>query len=584
MANTPLRALGYGGRSPYGSNEDDDALLEFLDQQQGPAAPIAQQAPGPVQLPEVNIVAGRNYDPDVMGDFEPAASGGGPELNAPRFGGFSLSEPEDQLTATMLADKPAPMQTSSRPTLQTQAQADPQLAAKWRATQLQALDEANTDSSKYGLGEFARDNGAALLASILDVGFNKGRGLGGIVSATAGEVGKQEAARQAKRQQAREFARQTMPKPLDPYEQALKAQMLGIHAGNLDARNQQLQNTQQRYDTTRADKSDPNSAVNTTAVEVGGRKAETNAERRILKQSELSDVAAADKANIAGAQEGARTKAETEELRKNPREITQQQQVENTRAADVRRTGEIDRYQKDIGNMVEVAKAARRLQDLFAASPNDLPGIGVYDSTKPGFARSAADTDAATQLAQLRSFVQGPITGAATGGPREEKRISELAGDAQGLTEKQAQAAVNNLADIANSRLKSYAVGREDIARQVLQQHGLDDLIGATPAPAASPMPAVQPGAGMPGYDRMGIEDVPNLGDSGVSRARVPSIDALRQPMPEQRGGASTSPPAGFDAGGNEVHHVRKPDGSVVETRRPIEQLRSLPGGWALVD
>jgi hypothetical protein len=567
MATTPLRSFGYSGRSPYGDDEDEqDALLSLLDQQRPQGAVV--------QLPEVAVRSGQNYDPDIMGEFEPAPA----------------AEPEDQLTArTMLEEPraqlgPASSSAAASGMQQLLPQQDPELAAKQRQVQLQALDEAGTDSSKYGLGEFARDNGAALLASILDIGFNKGRGLGGIVSATAGEVGKQEAARQQKRKEARDFALRSRGKQTDPFEQALKAQMLGIHAGNLEARNQQLSNTQQRYDTTRGDKSNPDSAVNTTAVEVGGRKAETNAERRILKQAELSDVAASDKANIAGAQAGARTKAETEELRSNPRELTTQQQVENARATDTRRTGEIDRYQKDIGNMVEVAKAARQLQTLFAASPNDLPGVGVWDSSKPAFSRSKADQDAATQLAQLRSFVQNPITGAATGGPREEKRISELAGDAQGMTESQAQNAINNLAEIANSRLKSYAVGREDIARQVLQQHGLDDLIGGA-APAAAPNPAAiaaPPGAGMPGWNRMGIEDAPNLGDTGRTRSQVPSIDALRQPMPEARG--ATQPPPGFDAGGNEVHHVRKPDGSVVETRKPIDQLRSLPSGWELVD
>jgi len=157
--------------------------------------------------------------------------------------------------------------------------------------------------------------------------------------------------------------------------------------------------------------------------------------------------------------------------------------------------------------MIEVAKAARHLQSLFAEAEKaggprhmgggvDYPGIGVIDANKPKGSRSQADEDVASELKILHSFVQGPITGAAVGGKEEQDRIAGLAGDATGwnTTEQSARTAIKALADIANSRIQQYGVGREDIAREALRSHGLDDLF-PMPGPAAAATPQARPAA-----------------------------------------------------------------------------------------
>ena len=187
--------------------------------------------------------------------------------------------------------------------------ADPELTARWRQEEMGALDRAdaarNADS-KYGVGEFARDNGAALLASVLDIGFNKGRGLGGIVGATAQEVNRQEAERKAEAQRADEYALRLHQQrgamhQVDPVTQMLAIGRLGVAQQNANTTGKRVQGTEDW----RAQQANPESALSTTQVTQAGRK-RTAAEQAALDvQHQNNPRTAADKAAISAAQTGA---------------------------------------------------------------------------------------------------------------------------------------------------------------------------------------------------------------------------------------------------------------------------------------
>lgn len=80
------------------------------------------------------------------------------------------------------------------------------LDADWQQAERKALSHANYDPNEYGLGEFARDTGAGAIASILDIGFNKGRGLGGIAQGVSDVAQNSEAMRQKRAAQQGDFS------------------------------------------------------------------------------------------------------------------------------------------------------------------------------------------------------------------------------------------------------------------------------------------------------------------------------------------------------------------------------------------
>lgn len=580
MARTQLRGLGYGSYgSPYGQQDDadEDALLALLDQQQSPAMPITPAAPvqqrQPIQLPEVNVVAGRNYDPDVMGDFEP------------------MPVPQDDFTSALLDDKPqlrAPTMpggsigtAAPRSPALGQPNADPELDAKWRQTQMQALDEANKDQSGYGFGEFARDNGAALIASLLDVGFNKGRGLPAIVGVTANEVGKQEASRRATRQQARDFALRARPKPVDPVEQWYKQASIADRSKGRELQAGREQGITDRF----GQKLSPDSDLNTTNVEIAGRKAATTTERRLEKEHELNPIEAGDKGAIAAAQSEATTNAATDALRKNPRAITEQQEVENARSETVRseqsnekRRQAADQYAKETKFDTGVAQQLDRIDAIVSkyGKSEDVPGVGFGNKYVPGVYRQARASmgddkekryqQDATELNNARDLLNElslrKYTGAAAPIAERVQNAIQVGAD-RNATPQQFKTAIKAARELTRSSLAGYSAGKEDAAADVLSTQGLGHwLQQATPQEAR---------AGAPG----------ELG----ARQPAPTdpLSAIRQPQPQPR--AAATPPPGFDAAGNESGAARKvrlrlPSGAEVTASLTDEQLqRALSKG-----
>lgn len=352
-----------------------------------------------------------------------------------------------------------------------------------------------------GIGSVVPDIGT-IAALGLDAGFNRGRGAGEIVGAYANN----KAAAAAKQK--------------DPFEQLVALERLKQGQQRIEgsAEDRGRKDKQLGLQTDKWGQAiDPDSAANTSKVETARRRTEATTKEGIETRNELKDTSADTAATIAQAGGKARTDAVTDALRDNPREITAQQQVSNDLAQtkldlaaeketrekneeNVRWSGDFTKKTQD---MIKIAQAARKLDEIFGkhGEKDDIPGIGSMESYLPDWALGAGNKlgvysddqkkeadEIRTLQASLRSFEGKEITGAAAGGKEESGRIGRLAGTAGGMDEAQVRGATKQLRQTAEQAIKLAASGRPDLAKQILAESGLDDILGdGGPAAAAPP-------------------------------------------------------------------------------------------------
>ena len=512
----------------------------------------------------------------------------------------SLHDPREHLIATMLDDRSGAQAPAAGSISVPGAKSDPELESARRNAELSALHNANFDRGGYGLGEFARDNGAALLASILDVGFNKGRGLGAIVGATANEVGKQEAARQARAKDAGEFATRIRGQKDD----ALQRERLDYLNRSLGVKVQGQQGTQGRAEHNWGQKEDVNSPQYQAAIAAAKLKAEAGVQGREGAKHDLVDQMAGDAAAISGA----RTTANTESKNETPADITaaeqarldlQAQQLEESKRgravaegqrADTERQRQTNDFNTKYGSAIETLNAAKNLQSLIG-DDGDIEGVGPVVGSR--FMPDALKSDKAIQEQQAFAAFQNPGFVARSGKavtPTEAPRLETEFGNLKSTNPEVVRNAVKAIAETMRGTIKRGSVGREDIAREVLSSQHLDDVLGpaladdappsardALPQPAAPKRPSARaPQAGAMSPQQWLMQNPSNMNPA-------PS-DTTLQTMPGRPPpiSAAGGPPPAPAAGG--VHHVRKPDGSVVPTMKSPDELQGLPQGWSVVD
>lgn len=367
-------------------------------------------------------------------------------------------------------------------------------------------------------------------ALLLDLGLNRGRGGGQIVGAYANNREASKRQKQAHKLRLEEIAarkgdrdmedwRQTDASQRDWEAQGLRQQEINLSKDSFGLRKD-----------TREDKLSPDTDASTTKTELVKRGAAARVRGAEEEKDELAETIAGNVANVATA----RSKAVTDEARNNPKDLTKAQIADDKRADEAAalrqemagvkadldkeknaRAGEAlhlktkKEFDTAAGHMVQVAAAARKLENIFKGDEDsdrrdklgqrDYHGIGTYDSMKHRSMRDQGDSDASAELDILRSWVQGPITGAAVGGKDESGRINALAGQATGLDEQSARTAIKALNELARNSLRQHAAGREDAARESLAAHGLDDILGPKAAPQIAPpppKPTAQPGLG----------------------------------------------------------------------------------------
>jgi hypothetical protein len=486
------------------------------------------------------------------------------------------SSPRDDVLTSMLLDQGRPRGDAYQPSPAAASQnADRQsLDAAWTQREREALDASKPQ--QYGVWEGLRDNAAPVLAGALDSIFNKGRGLGNIVQGAAGEVGAQQARRDAMRKQEGDLAIAIRGKKGDE----LAAQRLQYAYDSLHARESAAGGVGDRFNLNRGDRNDPNSQRNATAEEMAYKTALARKQGGAEGAHEYADVAAQD----AALKTGATTNAATDALEANPRAITAEQEIQNQLARDQLATSQgiraqgvsqsnRDKFNAQYKDVLDVAQKARELKDLFSKIPEggDLPGLGPIDANTPSWlpqglgGPSDTDLNVRNLVAQFKNPGVHARSGAAVNPserPALEAEFGKI-GDERGT-----KTAIDNIYNTMVSKLRGGAAGKENDIRELLQKRGLGDVLDqvdrAQGASSSPPYP-MQPGQG--GDDNFVVTP-------GVNKGRRSQV------APAQPGelGAPAAIKVQGDAGGV-MRHIRKPDGTVVPTMKSDEELSRLPRG-----
>jgi hypothetical protein len=565
MATSTLRYL----------QDDQDPLNQLL--AGGGDPPVPEAPPEPQQQPARDDVPANPY------------SGGG--------------ELEQSLLNAPPPSNPEPMPVKMRDSYAEQGAPAPQarggskdteLDAAYRSAQMDALQHAKFDDKGYGVGEGLRDNGAALIASILDIGFNKGRGLGNIVGATAQEVGRQADGREKERKAAQDFA--------------LRARTAGLQRGDADYRQGLL-----AVDQRNADLREREIALR----ENGGQRSAKGLPAKLDASSTAPygsppDLPAGDDYS----------QLQPKGYDQTPPEPGSEARSEADIDAPARDAGSPPAPAGGIpttgpnGKPLTDAQLRARQRDDLATSP--FPGIQVDDpkawaAAVPDPTRRAAhekyiggattSINALDRMIELRKAV-GPAWNSLDD---EQKRVKldEMANLQKAVIG--GLATVGNSGVLNGSEFPRYAAdipdgsfGKTDLYDQLLgaamspRDTQLEKLQGARAALAGStnaglrlagarladgkPQPAAAPQKPPAfGFRPETIADPNNLGDLGGRNAGAPPVnEALGYPPPTE---AHNQP-----SNGGGVHHVRKPDGSIVQTMKSPDELTKLPRGWTVMD
>lgn len=388
-----------------------------------------------------------------------------------------------------------------------------------------ALDElvAQHEHRSHTAGDI--DTGLAML---LDLGFNHGRGLGQITGAYVSNRDKESSeGDQLKKDVALAKAR---GKTVDPVTAAFQQQRIidtingqGAAAGR--EKNLETQRQFQRDKTTPG--TDPYQGVIQQAEDksAAGVKGKTNEETALAPQI---DENARGKAS-ASAQ--GTTSATTNELRLNPRDITPEQQAqldlenkrllqsqqahedaqanaEATRAAtaETHRQGELNSFRTQTKDMLVALQKARDLQKQIDDTPGNVPGLGNWQYNEPNLMLDRQAIHNQEILQQLINPETKRYFGTAVSA--NEARARERAyGTGRLSGEAAREEAIKTIREGLESGVRGAAAGREDAARAVLKEYGLDDLM---PAQAAAV-----------------IDDAPASARSAMPQQRVPAGDVL---------------------------------------------------------
>lgn len=538
----------------YLQDNQDDPLNDLL---RGGGEPSAQ---GP-QYDQTPPVPGDQNDQPPPNPYRQGDSGAlnasllaekSPAARAPTAAAIVVEKPQgpSPVSEALPKAQATPVKPANDVSALLDSHRDPELDAAYRSAQMDALQHSGFEPPKYGVGEALRDNAAPLIASILDIGFNHGRGLGGIVTASANEVAKQETARGQQAKEARDFALAMRQKNNDALGQARLQYQLDSLAQRTAANqgiNDRFQQNVQRQD-------DPNSQHNQTALNMARQRSaaitdarqdtehdnapRTREDAAALAAAQRNAVIGADLANAPGTRDAAAQQAAAVEQAKIPA-LTQAAGATaeagelGRRAgrsegipvppgfvetnADLRRATLQDAEQTtkmnaDTQAARQLSQAADQLAGLRAKlGPQFLPseGSGEYNALRLAVigAANRAIADAGTLNGGERQLMQQLV-------PDVTPNYKDLLGWLSGadLNAQQLEGFAKGLQTILNSRVAGYGLG---IAPQ-----------GEPQAPGA-PVPAQS--AAMPGYGTDYSDPRTSLG----APARAPRNPATPPPGPD---------------------------------------------------
>lgn len=528
----------------------------------------------------------------------------------------SLSEPyqqppaadpgqQDDVLTSMLLDQGRPRGGAYQPSPAAASQnADrASLDAAWTQREREALDASKPQ--KYGVWEGLRDNAAPVLAGALDSIFNKGRGLGNIVQGAAGEVGAQQAHRDALRKQEGDLALKIRGKQGDD----LAAQKLQYAYDALRAREGAAGGVQKRHDENVARADDPYSQRNATAEAMAFKLAEARKQGGLETGHDYQPMTLADQSQLAGGRSTASANA-GEDVKHNYAPQDTADAADKARAVAYAGNEPKLSYESDLNPILE-----QRSQ----ASANSGVGAGLSaESIAAANPRlSVSDVPLLQQALKTRTVNQKTLEDikAANRGAEVVQRLHDTAAEYQALD-------VSDMMGEKGAELRRQFDGHaEEYAGVIGRLSGNASI--ETHREALGLVPSIHnpyATAGIKGlWSPLEANINGNLGSIGITAAKpsflqdgggAPQAAAPAKPMqpgevpPERLPGKAAAmgdnyqdfnPGAnglGVTGGGRNsapmapkasVTRVRKPDGTVVESQLPLDQLANLPQGWELV-
>lgn len=475
--------------------------------------------------------------------------------------GDSLDDEEEQrrtLDALLQLDGPAP--ASADGPMPDEMRDDRGSSPRWTDPDLSPMQlqhrpdpetPDNAEQADKTAGGMVNDL-SVLAALIADVAGNKGRGASSIVSAFGNNIARSQQAGVDHRHRLEEIGarnkavggggsrggltpEQVQHKmDMDDWRETERVRSSYAdeeqRAKQLGLQEQSLEHRRDAY----SDKTNLDSDLNQTDIAKAAAKAEGTTRAREETKLELAPrtiEAATDRArSVASASTEARGLANSERPL-SAGEVETKTRAERTegerldKEETTRRLTEQDRFRSDAKTYPAALSAARRLtkryDDMLVADPDaDLPGLGKFDSSD--FSKEwnpMRDASADADLNVVRTFIQQPLTGASTGGIREDKRFDALAGRGGSPDDKNDLAALKTLQQLIGSDLKSMGSGREKYVKPLLDEQGLGDLIDVPREVAAPPRQLAAP-------DLQILNTPDNLGTTHQSRDRVPALPA----------------------------------------------------------
>lgn len=586
---------------PYGSAYDPE------DDQKAIAALAAEQQPHTMPLPM------------GPGDAPP-----GPELSQDQF---PDPTPQDLAASQPAPEQPPPPPPPPQP---SPVPSQPQQSADESAIHALSQASAPKPASSDGDGPLGNMNGWALLADLVT---NRGRGLGQIMSlaneqgnrkkagakddalkqAQIDHLGRMDAPDSAKSMQAQERIDQGQAR-IDTVKAALEAkkaagdqksaqeledragitkwmaehagvkedELAGMSTPTMKALMTQFNtlNRHQMAPTLNADAADRAGGIAQSVIDV---------------KHDANEQIAGDKAVVAGAEAGARLPAaQTLKSTPTPTEVRSAANQElNHSAIPGFKTIDEKAFNAATVNPGEREKIQQFAQstltslgalDRMVEAQKKLGVGGKYALGDEDKQKTAAAMDADQQLAI------GILTDLGKTKTLNAQEFPRYAGDlpngkmslGQGGSDALDTAISGLTGKSRDSSLMKLEATRAAIRAAVtngMRTAGLDFEDTPTPAPAPGKPPAASPppAAGGAYLGRPETRADPNnLGDLGNMRAGAPSVNsAVGIPKPTEG--------QNFPSGSG-LHHVKKPDGTVIVSMLPPDQLQNLPKDWELVD
>lgn len=491
----------------------------------------------------------------------------------------------DELAPTV-DQTPAPLQATATDPKVADFQARLDQAKAARASSMGSTDDSSVLDDLVAQHEH-RDHTAGdidtALAMLLDLGANKGRGLGQIAGAYVSNRD-HEASQDEHFKEQVAFAK-AKRKDTDPVAEALRTQaVLNAMAGHettaeREARLAQGQNFNQQKVTPGTD---PYKGVIKQKEDLAGAGVKGKTDEETALADQIDENA---RGKSAASAQGS-TSATTNELRLNPRDITPEQQAQldietkrlqqsqqahedamaNTAAtrdaaAETRRQGELNSFRTQTKDMLTALQKARDLQKQIDAAPGNVPGLSNWQYNEPNLMLDPQAIHNQEILQQLINPETKRYFGTAVSANEASAReraygTGRLSGEAA------REEAIKTIREGLESGVRGAAAGREDAARAVLKEYGLDDLM---PAQAAAV-----------------VDDAPASARDALPQQRVPEGDALSvQPGAATKVrdviGGSSNPKA------SDVQ-LRSPKGRVgVLTVTPDELKKYEAAGWTVL-